>query len=730
MTVTTPSSSPLEAAHVATPKAHRAASFRPDIEGLRAVAVVAVVLDHLWAWPTGGYVGVDIFFVISGFLITGLLVREHQRSGRISFADFYRRRARRILPVSALVIVATVAAAGLVFTTARWTSTLGDAIWSLVFMANWHFGFIGTDYLLGSGQISPLRHYWSLSVEEQFYVIWPIAIILAFILARRLKPQGNAGATTMTLALGAGVLIVASFAWGFHETATTPTMAYFSTFSRAWELGVGALLAILAPLVPRMSRTLRSMLSLAGTGGIAYAIFALTPESTFPVPGAALPVLATAMVIFAGTNPASLAESPINPVLTNPVSRYFGKISYSLYLWHFPIIIILAAVLPPEPLYFGICVLLMVGLSVFSFHCVEDPIRHSNWLERSRVERWGTRKPRLHAFRIGPTVLTWGTALTVVTAFLLVIALLPKVAPAPSIVAVQTAESNAPETAGEQRTEQIKAGLALTAWPETIPSLDTLSDQNAVDEWILDECLRIEQAEKDRCVYGDPAAPKTAILLGDSTAISYMPALRAALNPLGFKIRSLTMFSCPAMDVSVTGNTSEICDRHHAWVYDEVRASHPDLVIMTSLAGSIVKLRSGAEGQNALQEWSEVTSATVSSLQDSVGAIAVIAPPLGRESILDCKTAVSRPADCIATPSRTYNAFVGAEKSAVDALGGNATYIETVSWFCSRNECPAIINNAPVTYDGTHLVREMSVQLAGVMAESLDPIAATSSRAE
>jgi len=706
-------------------KARRSAAFRPDIEGLRAVAVIAVVLDHLFAWPVGGFVGVDVFFVISGFLITGLLVREFERTGRISFVDFYRRRIRRIIPVSTLVIVATVAAAGLVFSQPRWVDTLGDAIWSFLFMANWHFAFIGTDYLLGSGQISPLRHYWSLSVEEQFYLVWPWVIILGFVLAARLGVKTDLVRRTALLATGAGIVVVASLAWSLYETATTPTMAYFSTFSRGWELGIGALLAIVAPLLPRMRKALRTTLSWAGLLGIGLSLFLLTPESPFPAPGALLPVLATAVVIWAGTGGRD-EPAPSNWALSNPVSLYFGRISYSLYLWHFPVIIILAAVLPPEPLYFGLCIALMVLLSVFSFHFVEDPIRHSNWLERARVERWGQRKPALHAFRIGPTLLGWGAAIAITTIFLVVVSLLPKAHPAAALAPADETTVSADATPSEQRAAVVTAALGQSEWPVTTPAIETLSEQSAVEEWVVDGCLRIEQSKKDDCVYGDPAAPKTAVLLGDSTAISYMPAIRAALEPLGYSIRSLTMFSCPAMDVSVNGNTSKICDDHHAWVYDEVRASKPDLVIMTSLAGSIVKLRSNAEGTAALTEWNDVTTDTVGGLMPDAGAVVVIAPPLGRDSILDCKTAVSRPADCIATPSETYSAFVDSERTAVEALGANAHYVQTVPWFCVRNSCPAVIDGVPVTYDGTHLVKEASAQLGGVMGEALSGIAALS----
>ncbi|WP_162237669.1 acyltransferase family protein [Agreia sp. Leaf244] len=160
-------------------------AFRRDIQGLRMVAVVVVIFDHLIGWPTGGFIGVDVFFVISGFLITGLLLREHDRSNTISFIGFYKRRIRRILPAATLVLVVTVVVAFVVFNVSRATQTFWDGIWSFFFAANWRFASAGTDYFQADGPVSPLQHFWSLAVEEQFYFVWPWLMLLIFILGGR-----------------------------------------------------------------------------------------------------------------------------------------------------------------------------------------------------------------------------------------------------------------------------------------------------------------------------------------------------------------------------------------------------------------------------------------------------------------------------------------------------------------------------------------------------------------
>jgi peptidoglycan/LPS O-acetylase OafA/YrhL len=218
------------------------AVFRPDIQGLRMVAVVSVILNHLFGWPSRGFVGVDVFFVISGFLITGLRYLEHQKTGRILFANFYRRRARRILPISTLVLALTVGASYLIFLTARAGAIALDALWSVVFAANWLFAIVGTDYWASDGTTSPLQHYWSLAVEEQFYFVWPWILVIVLGIALRKKWTAARGSrvvvTVMTL------IVLLSSVWAVWQTSVAPGFSYFSTFMRAWDLGIGALLAL------------------------------------------------------------------------------------------------------------------------------------------------------------------------------------------------------------------------------------------------------------------------------------------------------------------------------------------------------------------------------------------------------------------------------------------------------------------------------------------------------
>lgn len=393
--------------HAPTTTPRRA--LRPDIQGLRALAVVAVILDHAIGWPLGGFVGVDVFFVISGFLITGLLLRDVERTGRVSFRDFYTKRMRRILP-AALVVLAISAAAGfVVFNVTRAWQTVWDAVYSLVFVANWHFAEQGTDYFHASDAVSPLQHFWSLSVEEQFYLVWPgLVMLLLLLLPGALRRGGAASgssasvsastsasrmrAVRIVVGVAAAIVVAASFGWAVLQTGTDPTVAYFSTLTRAWELALGAVLAAAVPVLLRLPSAVRAVLGWLGLAGIVASFFVIDGGSTpFPGPWAALPVAATAVLIAGGVGGG--AQRHLFP-LTNPVSVFLGDMSYSLYLWHFPVIVFFAVLLPtPGPTTTGIVLATIGAFSLVSYFLIEQPFHRSPLLRSFRVVAPGDPEP-------------------------------------------------------------------------------------------------------------------------------------------------------------------------------------------------------------------------------------------------------------------------------------------------------------------------------------------------
>lgn len=725
-----------------TTRALAPAVFRGDIQGLRAIAVLVVILDHLLGWPAGGFIGVDVFFVISGFLITSLMLREQRATGRISWIGFYRRRVKRIIPAATVVLVVTVAASYLVYRAARFQSVLGDAVWSFFFASNWHYAAAGSDYLNGDGPVSPLQHFWSLSLEEQFYIVWPLLIIgVLGVAASRTWARGiPARKVLFVLTVTVGVT---SFVWAMVETATSPNWAYYSTFARAWELAVGAGLAVAAGFVSRLPAKGRSVMTYAGLAAIVASLFLINTYSRFPGPWAALPTIGAALVIAAGIGGSPRLIWP----LTNPASVYVGKVSYSLYLWHFPVIILLASVIPGGSLtYYLAAVIAMFVLAVASFHLVEDPVRRSGWLEPKRWRRhtksnpaeparaWRVTNPAkpAKAWRVTRVALLGGWA-----AITLVIVAIALQVPTVDVSAVSSASDAAPPQlsaagdAGPQGslTAEITAALVAQEWPDLTPSLDSLGRDAMAPEWMTDGCLGGEQRSLadprenvDHCVYGDPAASRTAVLLGDSVAISYLPGIRAALEPAGWRIDVMTLVQCPVADVPLTkidGSAYTECNDFRHWTLDRVAALHPDLVVTSESPNTLKRLVGEPSDGEALATWVAGMSSSLARLTESADRVVVLAAPpgTGTRDVERCTNSLATPEDCVYVPGGDYHRLVQAEFDLVAAQG--LTYVPTEPWFCSSLRCPDFVATTTVFADAGHITSAYSQRLAPVLAEVL-----------
>ncbi len=325
--------------------------LRPEIQGLRAVAVAIVVVHHLWPETLpGGFVGVDVFFAISGYLITAHLLRGIARDGRVRLGAFWVRRARRILPAALLVLGCALAATVVLVPATYWPQYIAEVRASTLYGQNWHLASAAVDYFAAEDGPSPVRHYWSLSAEEQFYLVWPVLLALAALARKR---------SVLGVAIGACTL--ASLAWSIHLTASEPASAYFVTPTRAWEFGLGALLAFTGARAPAAC----SWLGLAAIGAAAVLF---SPATPFPGVAALLPVGGALAVIAARAPDRVLASAP---------SQWLGDVSYAVYLWHWPLIVLVPFAAgdgsrPSSPVVILMLTLLAAWLTK---HVVEDPMR-------------------------------------------------------------------------------------------------------------------------------------------------------------------------------------------------------------------------------------------------------------------------------------------------------------------------------------------------------------------
>jgi peptidoglycan/LPS O-acetylase OafA/YrhL len=350
-------------------------TFRPDIQGLRALAVVLVILVHA-AVPglEGGYVGVDIFFVISGFVITGLLLRQPPRNIRRNLGYFYARRIRRIVPAATLVLVATVFAAYFLLGVNFDSQLLVDVRWAALFGANFRLIATGSSYFVPGVAPSLVTHFWSLAVEEQFYLAYPLVVFsLVALTARRHRHSVLVGFLV--------VAIAASAWWSYHLTSVNAVAAYYSPFTRFWELALGGLVAVIPVAWAQRTPRSNSAVAVLAVLALGAAVWHLNASSVFPGVLAWWPCGACAILLWTGQ--ASIKGAPASWLSWRPL-RYIGDISYSLYLWHYPWLMLPLQRVHPisSPLARIIEVAGTTACAVLSYHFVENPIRHSRRLSR------------------------------------------------------------------------------------------------------------------------------------------------------------------------------------------------------------------------------------------------------------------------------------------------------------------------------------------------------------
>ncbi len=675
--------------------AKAARRFRPDIQGLRALAVLLVIGDHFFGLPRGGFIGVDIFFVISGFLITGLLLREHQRTGRISFRHFYWRRVRRILPAAMLVIAVTVIAAYLLTNSNNGRNVAVDGAWSTLSLANWHFAAIGNDYLLADGPVSPLRHYWSLSVEEQFYLVWPALIVAAGAVAALIRKRFS----TVVLGLIA-VVIVASFAWSILQTAGAPTTAYYSTFTRAWELAIGGLLAWAVPMLARLPRIPSLALQVAGLAGIAASVVAIHAGSAFPGAIAALPVLSAAALIAGGTS----VHAGRNPLLENRVSRYIGDISYSLYLWHWPVLIVATWLIPGMRIRYLIGLLLLAFLlASLSYFLVERPIHERS---SSRPERQRRRIRRIRA-----------VALSVITATL--VGAVATAAARPPQEFSPGGQSELTAVGGTSLEETLRQQLieaeTAAAWPELTPPI-AQAPQDKSPLLTDDECFNADSIdEPSQCTHGAEDADKLAVVIGDSFAMSYSPGIEDALLPEGYAVRSIGFSQCPYLDHPLTipnrPEFTERCAEAYEEVLEQLAILQPDLVVLANAEHGLDR-----DSGPTSEEWTQARIRTIDSISESADRVVVIEGPPLTVSPTKCPAGDESPADCSRPIPASWYSTWRADTAAAEVAG--AEVVDTRGWFCDTR-CPTYANGILIKWDEGHLTTSYSRYLAPLLRQAL-----------
>jgi peptidoglycan/LPS O-acetylase OafA/YrhL len=491
--------------------------LRTDIEGLRAVAVGTVLVYHASSrFLPGGFVGVDVFFVISGFLITSLLLREAERTGSISLVGFYARRARRLLPAASLVLLVTAVAGWVLLPRSSHANLATDTAAATVYVVNWALASRSVDYLAEGAMPSAVQHYWSLSVEEQYYVLWPLLVLAVLVVSRRTGRRPRP-----LLATAAGSVLLVSFIVGVVGTASDPGTAYFVTPARLWELAVGSVLACLAVEAARLPRLAAEVLAAAGLAGIVVAAVAYSPSTAWPGAAAALPTLATAAVIAAGC---ATGRTGAGRLLSLPPLVWVGGLSYAIYLWHWPLLVIGRSVHHLGPLESVALALVSVPLAWLTRRFVEDRVRFHPVLV-ARPRRALVAGALAMAVCLVTAAALWTTA--------------PRLGDGggPGATALVA-------NPGASRWEVIAhPGRVRTREGPLTPDPAVAPDDSPI---YYDAGCQLSPGEVDvlPCEYGDPDATTTVALLGDSKMGQWFAAFDAIARTEGWRLQLRLKSAC------------------------------------------------------------------------------------------------------------------------------------------------------------------------------------------
>ena len=728
---------------------------RADIEGLRALAVAAVVAYHAGVRGTeGGYVGVDVFFVVSGFLITRLLIREHATHGRIDARAFWARRARRLLPIASTVVIATVIAGWLIVPMTERPQLGRDALASSLFSANWVLAERGTDYLAADADPSPLQHFWSLGVEEQFYAVWPLLVLVTGV--------GLIGAATTErlrrrLIAVAACATIGSFTLSVTTSGATRSWAYFGTHTRVWELGVGVLGALCWPAITQLSQQWRTRAAWCGVAGIVISVATFGSVASFPGWVAVVPVAAT-LAVLAGD------DAPRGPhaVLSWSPLQWLGAHSYGLYLWHWPALILGAEAIGDSGIAVAAMVALAVALSALSLRWIENPVRYaaalvnnprrSLWTGAATIGLAGTISliaisapvsVRTGVIAASPAAPTATPALTTTTT----------VAPPPQSVPVAAPTTSEPLPATttvvpttttttvpvgnllDSPAPAVRAAISIDAVPDNLrPSLATAS--NDLPEVYSNGCHGYMNTRANRdCITGDHTDTVTIGLWGDSHAAQWFGPMAAAAERNGWRLASFTSGGCPVID-RLTWNRGADSDFWHCapWrddVIDTLVEIDADVVVISQHWGLL-----DADDRRPISasEWEQLLPDMVKRLRaKDIEPILFMDSPDPPESVPACLSRNAMSAtNCAAVAPGATESQVRAIQIAHAALLDIAV-VDPHRWLCvdvdtAATLCPAVIGDMLVYRDGHHLTARAAMWLTDLVDDVVSRSVTQSSR--
>jgi peptidoglycan/LPS O-acetylase OafA/YrhL len=644
--------------------------FRPDIEGMRGIAVLLVVMFHCGVPGFGGgFIGVDVFFALSGYLITGLILTEIARTGTLGFRNFYARRARRLLPASGLMVLGTLLLSVLVYSPLEVARFAKWASYTSLYISNFAFMRDASNYFASDVATNPFLHTWSLAVEEQFYLVWPALIVTALWV---LKSRRRFATLLILLSSISLVLCV----WLTHHRQP---WAFFSLPVRAWEFGFGGLACMVSARELRMHPLWMKAFGWAGLLAVLAGGYFYSSQTRFPGIAALLPVAGTLATLVAGTAGIS---SALSVLLGNRILQFFGRLSYSWYLWHWPILL-MTSVRFPGVTWHGKLLAAAVALLLaqITFLVLEKPIRLSSFL---------IARP---ALSLGLVLLT---AVSGITGALIV----------------------------QSRAQRILAAGEQAKFWAASNDARPLFDGHCV--------VRAAGEKVVLCDFGDLQSGTSVVLFGDSHAEHWFPALEMIANEKHWHLLTVIKASCPPARVQVYNVTLKRedveCSLWRESALQRIVQLRPSLVILSEKDGLVAnRARPAVPGNHSVspQKWGEGLRSTVSYL-DSHGVRTLVISDVPREGF-DVPICLSRAAahswanqDCVLPREAALNEDARqAESAAIRGIGA-ARLVDFADKLCTDQLCQSVIDGEVVFRDSNHLTSNFARKLAPFLEREME----------
>ncbi|WP_233159201.1 acyltransferase family protein [Pseudonocardia sp. MH-G8] len=638
------------------------------MQGLRALAVALVVLHHVWTGRVSG--GVDVFFVISGFLLTGQLARAAGR-GPLELRRRWSRMVLRLLPAAATVLIGTVVAGAVLLPEGRWNQTVREVVATVFFVENWQLAADAVDYAARSNTTSVVQHFWSLSIQVQFFVVWPLLVALVALVAGNATHRLH---THLTLVL-LGVF-GCSLSFSVALTAADQPQAYFHSLTRVWEFALGGLLALWIDRVP-WTRGERVAFGWIGVIGLLACGFVLDGASVFPGYAALWPVVCALLVLQAGV---TRSRYGVDRFLTWPPARRLGDLSYPLYLWHWPVLMLFMVARDRDSvgLLGGLAVIaLSVLLAVFTSRAVEDP---------------AVRLP----IGVGDTYRFGAATVTVVLI-------------AASLWQLAATHRDRPSD-GLGGPENPGAVALVDGAPEPGPLLpapvSVYEDWVRVDEW---DCSPLAGFRTDVCTQPVEAPPsRRVVVVGDSHLQQFTGALIPIAAQHGWQLTTMLQGACPFSTASEVDPENAECLAWNDAAAAEIAAMRPDAVV-TLASRDVRSDRTEQTPPGFVERWQQL---------DELGipVLAVRDNPRFDYSVPDCMRQEGRDAqacgadrDDIYAPEPPYARREG--------VPPNVTFLDLADFVCDESRCPAEIGNVLVYLDDNHLTAAYARTLAFVIED-------------